>query len=65
MLFCTFSLLSTEEICDMVGSNTIEVAEAMMLRELANGERSGGKSAEPAVQAWAVGGNGENISVTV
>ena len=65
MLFCTFSHLSTEKICDKVGNNTIEVADAMMLRELANGERSGGKSAESAVQAWAADGNGEKISVTV
>ena len=63
--FCVFSPLSMGKIYDMVRNNTIEVAEAMKLRELANGERSGGKSAESAVQAWAAGGNGENISVTV
>lgn len=37
----------------------------MKLRELANRERSGGKSAESVVQAWAMGGDGGNTSVTV
>ena len=39
----------------MVRNNTIEVAEAMKLRELANGERSGGKSAESVMRARMTG----------
>ena len=37
----------------------------MKLREPAGWERSGGKSAESVVQAWAMGGNGGNTFVTV
>ena len=50
---------------DMVYSNTIEVADAMMLREPAGGERSGGKSAESVPRARGPGGNGGKTSVTV
>ena len=37
----------------------------MMLRQPAGDDRSGGKSAESVVQAWATDGDGENISATV
>lgn len=49
----------------MVIGNRIEVADAMMLRQPAGDDRSGGKSAESVVQAWATDGDGENISATV
>ena len=52
-------------IYDMVIGNRIEVADAMMLRQPAGDDRSGGKSAESVVQAWATDGDGENISATV
>lgn len=37
----------------------------MKLRQPAGDDRSGGKSAESVVQAWATDGDGEKISVTV
>jgi hypothetical protein len=49
----------------MIIGNRIEVADAMMLRQPAGDDRSGGKSAESVVQAWATDGDGENISATV
>ena len=49
----------------MVIGNRIEVADAMKLRQPAGDDRSGGKSAESVVQAWATDGDGENISATV
>ena len=52
-------------IYDMVIGNRIEVADAMKLRQPAGDDRSGGKSAESVVQAWATDGDGENISATV
>ena len=51
-------------IYDMVIGNRIEVADAMKLRQPAGDDRSGGKSAESVVQAWATDGDGENISAT-
>ncbi len=52
-------------IYDMVIGNRIEVADAMKLRQPAGDDRSGGKSAESVVQAWATDGDGENIFATV
>ena len=49
----------------MVIGNRIEVADAMKLRQPAGDDRSGGKSAESVVQAWATDGDGENIFATV
>ncbi len=49
----------------MVGNNTIEVADTKKLWEPAGWEHGGGKSAEPAAQAWTVGGRGGNTAVTV
>ena len=45
--------------------HTIEVADAMKLREPAGNECSGGKSAESTARARTAGGDGENISATV
>ena len=59
-----FPLVNGKKLC-YGRCNTIEVAEAMKLREPAGWERGGGKSAEPAVQAWGAGGDGGNTSVTV
>lgn len=49
----------------MLVGNRIEVADAMKLRQPAGDDRSGGRSAESVVQAWATGGDGEKISATV
>ena len=57
--------MSSGEIYDMVIGNRIEVADAMMLRQPAGDDRSGGKSAESVVQAWATDGDGEKIFATV
>ena len=45
--------------------NTIEVADTKKLREPTGADRSGGKSAEPAAQVWAHGGDSGNTRVTV
>ena len=59
------SPLPTDKNCGKIKENVIEVAEAKKLREPAGRERSGGKSAESTVQAWAADGDGGNTAVTV
>ena len=63
-LLYIFPLVNSKKLC-YGRCNTIEAAEAMKLREPAGWERGGGKSAEPALQAWIAGGDGGNTSVTV